>query len=98
MESYKRTCKEKLDDLYFETINKLRYVKKGNVVNISSVNAILTKPNFSAYATSKAGLIGLTKSLAVVFLSDNNNFLNGSILDLSGGISSSSSLYDPILE
>jgi NAD(P)-dependent dehydrogenase (short-subunit alcohol dehydrogenase family) len=124
---------------------------KGNVVNISSVHAILTKPNFSAYATSKAGLIGLTKSLAVelgscirvnaicpaaidtpmlhdgfndnpnglselksyhptacigsvkdmvnsvVFLSDNNNnFLNGSILDLSGGISSS--LHDPILE
>jgi hypothetical protein len=27
MESYKRTRKEKLDDLYFETINKLRYVK-----------------------------------------------------------------------
>jgi hypothetical protein len=27
MESYKRTRKEKLDDLYFETINKLKFVK-----------------------------------------------------------------------
>ena len=39
--------------------------KKGNVVNIASIHATLTKSNFSAYATSKAGLIGLTKSLAV---------------------------------
>jgi NAD(P)-dependent dehydrogenase (short-subunit alcohol dehydrogenase family) len=38
---------------------------KGNVVNIASIHAMLTKPNFSAYATSKAGLVGLTQSLAV---------------------------------
>jgi len=124
--------------------------KKGNVVNIASIHATLTKPSFSAYSTSKAALVGLTASLAVelgsrirvnaicpaaidtpmlhegfvdnpnglgelkdyhptacigsvkdivnsvLFLSDrNNNFLNGSMLDLSGGISSS--LHDPIL-
>jgi NAD(P)-dependent dehydrogenase (short-subunit alcohol dehydrogenase family) len=39
--------------------------KKGSVVNIASIHATLTKSNFSAYATSKAGLVGLTKSLAV---------------------------------
>ena len=39
--------------------------KRGNVVNIASIHATLTKPNFSAYATSKAALVGLTKSLAV---------------------------------
>jgi len=38
---------------------------EGNVVNISSIHSTLTKPNFSAYTTSKAGLVGLTKSLAV---------------------------------
>lgn len=38
---------------------------KGNVINISSIHASLTKPNFSAYATSKAALEGLTRSLAV---------------------------------
>lgn len=37
----------------------------GSVVNISSIHATLTKPNFVAYATSKAALLGLTKALAV---------------------------------
>jgi len=43
---------------------KLR-VAKGSVVNIASIHSTLTKPNFSAYATSKSGLVGLTRSLAV---------------------------------
>jgi|TARA_B100000929_G_scaffold245873_1_gene204190 NAD(P)-dependent dehydrogenase (short-subunit alcohol dehydrogenase family) len=38
---------------------------KGSIINISSIHAKLTKPNFSAYSVSKAGLSGLTKSLAV---------------------------------
>lgn len=38
---------------------------KGSVVNIASIHHQLTKPRFVAYATSKAGLVGLTKSLAV---------------------------------
>jgi NAD(P)-dependent dehydrogenase (short-subunit alcohol dehydrogenase family) len=37
----------------------------GSVVNISSIHATQTKPGFAAYATSKAALNGLTKSLAV---------------------------------
>ena len=37
----------------------------GSVVNISSIHASQTKPGFTAYATSKAALNGLTKSLAV---------------------------------
>lgn len=37
----------------------------GSVVNISSIHADLTKPNFSAYATSKGALNSLTKALAV---------------------------------
>lgn len=37
----------------------------GCVVNISSIHAQLTKPGFSAYATSKAALSGLTRALAV---------------------------------
>jgi NAD(P)-dependent dehydrogenase (short-subunit alcohol dehydrogenase family) len=39
--------------------------KKGSIINIASIHATLTKPNFCAYATSKAGLVGLTRSLAV---------------------------------
>jgi len=35
------------------------------IVNISSIHASLTKSGFAAYATSKAALIGLTRSMAV---------------------------------
>ena len=38
---------------------------KGSVINIASVHARLTKPGFVAYATSKAALVGLTRSMAV---------------------------------
>jgi NAD(P)-dependent dehydrogenase (short-subunit alcohol dehydrogenase family) len=38
---------------------------RGSVVNIASVHATLTKPNFVCYATSKAALAGLTRSMAV---------------------------------
>lgn len=37
----------------------------GTVLNISSIHARLTKPNFIAYATSKAALSGLTRAMAV---------------------------------
>ena len=39
----------------------------GQIMNIGSIHADQTKPRFFAYATSKAALIGLTKSLAVEF-------------------------------
>jgi len=38
---------------------------RGSVINIGSIHSKLTKPEFIAYATSKAALEGLTKSLAV---------------------------------
>lgn len=38
---------------------------QGSVVNVSSVHARLTKPNFVAYATSKAALSGMTRAMAV---------------------------------
>lgn len=37
----------------------------GSVLNISSIHAHLTKPNFIAYATSKAALSGMTRAMAV---------------------------------
>lgn len=39
----------------------------GQVINIGSIHGDQTKPRFFAYATSKAALIGLTKSLALEF-------------------------------
>lgn len=38
---------------------------RGMVINIASVHAQLTKPQFTAYATSKAAVVGLTRALAV---------------------------------
>jgi len=38
---------------------------QGNVVNIGSIHARLTKKNFVAYATAKAALAGLTRAMAV---------------------------------
>lgn len=37
----------------------------GMVLNMSSIHARLTKPNFVAYATSKAALSGMTRAMAV---------------------------------
>ncbi|GIZ37412.1 hypothetical protein CKM354_000085800 [Cercospora kikuchii] len=36
-----------------------------NVINISSTRALMAEPNHEAYSTTKAGLLGLTQSLAV---------------------------------
>jgi NAD(P)-dependent dehydrogenase (short-subunit alcohol dehydrogenase family) len=40
---------------------------RGSIVNTSSVMAMLTEPGYEAYTTSKAGIIGLTKALAVSY-------------------------------
>lgn len=40
-------------------------VAAGAVVNIASIHATLTKPEFVAYATSKAAFVGMTRSMAV---------------------------------
>jgi len=37
----------------------------GSIVNISSIHAFATQPGRAAYASAKAGLIGLTKALAL---------------------------------
>lgn len=37
----------------------------GSVINIASIHSSLTKPKFVCYATSKAALVGLTRSMAV---------------------------------
>jgi NAD(P)-dependent dehydrogenase (short-subunit alcohol dehydrogenase family) len=40
---------------------------KGSIINTSSVMATLTEPGYEAYTTSKSGIIGLTKALAVSY-------------------------------
>ena len=38
---------------------------QGSVIHISSIHSHLTKPGFTAYATSKAAISGLTRAMAV---------------------------------
>lgn len=52
-----------LSKICFERLKK----SKGCIVNIGSIHAKLTKPQFISYATSKAALLGLTQAMAVDF-------------------------------
>lgn len=45
-------------------LNKLEH-SKGCIINIASIHQQLTKQRFVSYATSKAALVGLTKSMSV---------------------------------
>ncbi len=46
-------------------------VSEGSVVNVSSVHAIATSANITAYATSKGGLAAFTRALAIEWAKDN---------------------------
>lgn len=43
---------------------------KGSIVNIASIHATVTKPEFTLYATSKGALVALTRSLAIELAPD----------------------------
>ena len=50
-----------LSKLFLDELNNSR----GTIINISSIHSSLTKKGFSAYATSKAALQGLTNTMSV---------------------------------
>ena len=43
----------------------------GSIVNIASIQGLYGVPDFSAYAASKAGIIGLTRQIAVEYAASN---------------------------
>ena len=54
----------------------------GAIVNVSSVHAMATSANISAYAASKGGLLALTRAMAIEFAPDNirvNAILPGAV-------------------
>ena len=80
-------CEEKDWDFSFNTNVKSMYFmikavipkmikqKKGNIINISSiVSSLKGLPNRFVYGSSKAAIIGLTKSIAADFIKDNIRF------------------------
>jgi len=56
-----------LDGPYVVTTAFLEQLKatKGSVINIGSIQSFVALPNSAAYTTSKAGIRGLTKALAI---------------------------------
>jgi len=40
---------------------------RGSIINTSSVMAYLTEPGYTAYTASKAGIVGLTREIAVTY-------------------------------
>lgn len=54
----------------------------GAIVNVSSVHAVATSANISAYAASKGGLLALTRAMAIEFAGQNirvNTVLPGAV-------------------
>ena len=51
----------------------LRASRRGRIVNIASLNSFVSLNGVSAYAASKAALLGLTRSLAVEWAADGIN-------------------------
>jgi NAD(P)-dependent dehydrogenase (short-subunit alcohol dehydrogenase family) len=49
----------------------LKAAKGAAIVNVSSIHAIATSANISAYAASKGGLLALTRALAIEFAPEN---------------------------
>lgn len=43
----------------------MREARKGSIVNIASIHAHMTYPNYFPYAAAKSGLLGLTRNLAL---------------------------------
>ncbi|RMD59575.1 MAG: SDR family oxidoreductase, partial [Nitrospirae bacterium] len=52
-----------------EAIKKMTKQRYGKIINISSVVAFMGNPGQSNYSASKAGLVGLTKTLAKEYAS-----------------------------
>ena len=50
-----------INKAFIENIKK----QKGSIIHIGSIHRQLTKPGFTAYATSKAAIAGLTQAMAV---------------------------------
>ncbi len=56
--------------LVARAIHSSLQAQRGAIVNIASVHAVATSPGAGAYAASKAGLVALTKSMALEWCPD----------------------------
>jgi len=67
-ERWRDILQTNLDGAYFAARAALRHIKDhagGRIINISSIGAQIPFPGWTAYCASKAGLVGVTKCLAM---------------------------------
>ncbi len=85
-DNWRRTMDVNLNAMFFlcqRAIPEMRKRGGGRIINVASINAVVTAPGLAAYAASKHGVAGLTKTLAVELGPDNitANYINpGAIL------------------
>jgi 3-oxoacyl-[acyl-carrier protein] reductase len=48
-----------------EIVKKMKSLKQGHIINIASIFGVVSKKKRSVYSTTKSGLIGFTKSIAL---------------------------------
>jgi len=74
VEEWDKTLASNLRSVFLGTKMAYPMLKAANgsaIVNVSSVHAIATSANISAYAASKGGLLALTRAMAIEFAVDN---------------------------
>ena len=49
----------------------MRTLGSGKIINVASIWSTISKTYRSLYSTTKAGLVGMTKAMAVEFAKDN---------------------------
>ncbi len=64
-QDWDKTMQVNLKGYFLCSQQALKYLKKGSIINISSVAGIMGYPQAAAYSSSKGGVRLLTKSLAV---------------------------------
>ena len=68
LETWRKVMEVNLTGVFLCTREALKVMKKqhgGRIINIGSISAQMPRPNSAPYATSKHGLVGLTKSTAL---------------------------------
>lgn len=74
LESWQATIETNLNGIFYLTqqvLAPMMRAKQGNIINLSSIVGIRGNAGQSAYAASKAGVIGFTKSVALEYASRN---------------------------
>ena len=69
LESWQKTLDTNLTGPFLCTREAIKVMKPqggGRIINIGSISAQMPRPNFAAYSCSKAGLVALTKTTALV--------------------------------